>query len=131
MWGGGGKGTGSAPDAKPGWGLQLVPARLPHGRTQYTVSHAALLRVPPYSMPTQGDWFCPLCVAQGITTKPQPLPLQPKQVRRTVPRHAALCLHCHACLQSGLVFALTKCPHWFRCWVAAAEPVPDHFLLAT
>lgn len=29
----------------------------------------------------QGDWFCPLCVQQGITTKPEPLPLQPKQVR--------------------------------------------------
>ncbi|EFN58819.1 hypothetical protein CHLNCDRAFT_19495 [Chlorella variabilis] len=27
-----------------------------------------------------GDWFCPLCMAAGITSKPEPLPLQPKQV---------------------------------------------------
>lgn len=37
---------------------------------------------PPFLPPRQGDWFCPLCQAQGICTKPQPLPLQPKQVRR-------------------------------------------------
>lgn len=50
-------------------------------------------------MPTQGDWFCPLCVAQGITTKPQPLPLQPKQVRRAMLRCAcAAMLACKLCL---------------------------------
>jgi hypothetical protein len=28
----------------------------------------------------QGDWFCPLCAEAGINSKPEPLPLQPKQV---------------------------------------------------
>lgn len=42
----------------------------------------------PASVPPQGDWFCPLCVQQGITSKPEPLPLQPKQVR-------VLCRCCH------------------------------------
>lgn len=39
--------------------------------------------------PPSGDWFCPLCVAQGITTKPQPLPLQPKQVTALKPLKAS------------------------------------------
>ncbi|PRW56093.1 Nucleosome-remodeling factor subunit BPTF isoform A [Chlorella sorokiniana] len=39
--------------------------------------------------PPTGDWFCPLCVAQGITTKPQPLPLQPKQVTALKPLKAS------------------------------------------
>jgi hypothetical protein len=33
----------------------------------------------------QGDWFCPLCVAAGITTKPEPMPPQLKQLSALKP----------------------------------------------
>ncbi len=71
----------------------------------------------------QGDWFCPLCVAQGITTKPQPLPLQPKQVRRAALRcqpAVLTCLRLMACAQPGCM------PHRLRAGAGLPACLAEH-----